>query len=122
MPYLEVHECRCCKLWSHSQTQKVSGVRTSTLWDCTLSIKVPFFPIQKLVLPLLSPEMTSMSLVMARLQTFVSALPVVILAVGFPVSIFQTLMVSVLPVVMCTQSQCQARQGILPCCLSSFLL
>ena len=64
MPYLEVHECRvhppavCCGLIPR---QKVSGVRTSTLWDCTLSIKVPFFLFQKLVLTLLSPEMTVMS-------------------------------------------------------------
>ena len=48
------------------------SVRTSALWDWTLSIKVPFFPFQKLVLPLLSPEMTAMSLMMARLQMLVS--------------------------------------------------
>ena len=76
--------------------------KTSALWLCTESISVPFLPFQKLVLPLLSPEMTVMSGVNVTHQTivslFLSVLPVVILAVGCPVDEFHTLMVSVLPV------------------------
>ena len=88
-----------------------------------LSIKVPVLPFQKLVFPLLSPEMTVISLVTLTHHTMVSLFrslrPVTILAVGCPVSMFHSLTVSVLPVAMWTLSGCQEAHSIRPSCLSS---